>query len=52
MLYATDRKLEIDNNLVENSIRPIAIGRKIICLPDHTYQLNAAMIYSCLEPAS
>ncbi|MBK8416939.1 MAG: IS66 family transposase [Bacteroidetes bacterium] len=28
MLYAADGKLEIDNNLVENSIRPIAIGRK------------------------
>jgi transposase len=27
-LYATEGRLEIDNNLVENAIRPIAIGRK------------------------
>ncbi len=27
-VYLTDGKLEIDNNLVENSIRPIALGRK------------------------
>jgi transposase len=26
--YLTDGKLEIDNNLVENAIRPIALGRK------------------------
>lgn len=26
--YLTDGKLEIDNNLIENSIRPIALGRK------------------------
>ena len=26
--YLTDGKLEIDNNLVENQIRPIALGRK------------------------
>lgn len=26
--YLSDGKLEIDNNLVENSIRPIALGRK------------------------
>lgn len=40
MLYASDGRLEIDNNLVENSIRPIAIGRKIISLPDRTKPLN------------
>ncbi|MBK7969789.1 MAG: transposase [Bacteroidetes bacterium] len=28
MLYCTDGRLEIDNNLVENAIRPVAIGRK------------------------
>ncbi|MDQ6902607.1 MAG: IS66 family transposase [Bacteroidota bacterium] len=26
MLYATDSKLNIDNNPVENQIRPVAIG--------------------------
>jgi hypothetical protein len=28
MLYAADGKLNIDNNPVENSIRPVAPGRK------------------------
>lgn len=28
MIYTTDGKLNIDNNPVENSIRPVAIGRK------------------------
>ena len=27
-LYITDGRLEIDNNLIENTIRPIALGRK------------------------
>ena len=31
-IYTRDGNLRIDNNLVENSIRPVAIGRKIICL--------------------
>jgi transposase len=28
ILFTTDGKLEIDNNLVENAIRPIALGRR------------------------
>jgi hypothetical protein len=28
MAYLNDGMLEIDNNLAENSIRPIALGRK------------------------
>ena len=28
MVYATDGKLNIDNNPVENCIRPVAVGRK------------------------
>ncbi len=28
MLYTTNGMLEIDNNLVENAIRPVAVGRK------------------------
>ena len=28
-IYASDGRLEIDNNLVENAIRPVALGRKI-----------------------
>lgn len=28
MLYANDGNLEIDNNLIENQVRPLALGRK------------------------
>ena len=31
VVYATDGRLRIDNNLVENSIRPFVIGRKTSC---------------------
>lgn len=49
MLYTTDGKLEIDNNLVENSIRPIAIGRKnYLFAGSHAAAQRAAMIYSLL----
>ena len=49
MLYTTDGKLEIDNNLVENSIRPIAIGRKnYLFAGSHEAAQRAAMIYSLL----
>ena len=49
MLYTTDGKLEIDNNLVENSIRPIAIGRKnYLFAGSHEAAQNAAMFYSLL----
>jgi transposase len=49
MIYATDGRLEIDNNLVENSIRPIAIGRKnYLFAGSHDAAKRAAMIYSLL----
>jgi transposase len=49
MLYATEGKLEIDNNLVENSIRPIAVGRKnYLFAGSHDSAQNAAMFYSLL----
>lgn len=49
MRYTTDGKLEIDNNLVENSIRPIAIGRKnYLFAGSHASAQRAAMIYSLL----
>jgi transposase len=49
MLYAYDGRLEIDNNLVENSIRPIAIGRKnYLFAGSHQSAQNAAMFYSLL----
>jgi hypothetical protein len=49
MIYATDGKLEIDNNLVENTIRPIAIGRKnYLFAGSRQSAQNAAMFYSLL----
>lgn len=49
MIYAGDGRLEIDNNLVENSIRPIAIGRKnYLIAGSHDAARRAAMIYSLL----
>lgn len=49
MLYAHDGRLEIDNNLVENSIRPIAVGRKnYLFAGSHEAAQNAAMFYSLL----
>ena len=49
MLYTSVGKLEIDNNLVENSLRPIAIGRKnYLFAGSHQAAQRAAMIYSLL----
>lgn len=49
MLYTTDGKLEIDNNLVENAIRPVAIGRKnYLFAGSHNGTRRAAMLYSFL----
>lgn len=49
MLYTTDGKLEIDNNLVENAIRPVAIGRKnYLFAGSHNGARRAAMLYSFL----
>ena len=49
MLYTQDGRLEIDNNLVENSIRPVAIGRKnYLFAGSHDAAKRAAMIYSLL----
>lgn len=46
-LYTTDGKLQIDNNLVENSIRPIAIGRKnYLFAGSHQAAQRAAMLYT------
>lgn len=49
MIYASDGKLEIDNNLVENAIRPVAIGRKnYLFAGSHNGAKRAAMLYSLL----
>ncbi len=46
-IYATNGKLEIDNNLVENAIRPVALGRKnYLFAGSHDSAQRAAMLYS------
>lgn len=48
-IYATDAKLNIDNNPVENSIRPVAIGRKnYLFAGSHEAAQRSAMLYSLL----
>jgi len=45
--YLTDGKLEIDNNLVENAIRPVALGRKNwLFAGSHDGASRAALVYS------
>jgi hypothetical protein len=45
--YAYDGKLEIDNNLVENTIRPVALGRKnYLFAGSHDAAQNLAILYS------
>lgn len=49
ILYTSNGKLEIDNNLVENAIRPVAIGRKnYLFAGSHNGARRAAMLYSFL----
>lgn len=46
-VYTTDGKLQIDNNLIENLIRPIALGRKnYLFAGSHEAAENAAIFYS------
>lgn len=50
--YLDDGKLEIDNNLVENAIRPVAIGRKNYLFAGSPQGAEwAAIIYSLLSSA-
>ena len=49
MIYTTDGRLNIDNNPVENSIRPVAIGRKnYLFAGSHEAAQRSAMLYSLL----
>lgn len=50
--FALDGAIEIDNNLIENSIRPTAIGKKnyLFFGPDQAGQ-TSAVLYSLLETA-
>lgn len=45
--YLNDGILEIDNNLIENAIRPIALGRKnYLFAGSHEGARRAAMMYT------
>jgi len=47
--YILNGELEIDNNLIENQIRPVALGRKnFLFAGSHTGAQRAALIYSLL----
>jgi hypothetical protein len=47
--YLDDGRYEIDNNLIENSIRPVALGRKnYLFAGSHGGAQRAAMMYSFL----
>lgn len=49
MIYAGDAKLNIDNNPVENCIRPVAIGRKnYLFAGSHEAAQRSAMLYSLM----
>ncbi|MFY7825185.1 MAG: IS66 family transposase [Candidatus Planktophila sp.] len=48
--YLEDGRLRIDNNLVENSIRPVTLGRKnYMYAGSHKTARNAGLIYSLIE---
>lgn len=47
--YLSDGRIQIDNNLIENAIRPLALGRKnYLFAGAHSGAERAAMIYSFL----
>ncbi len=47
--YLHSGRLEIDNNLIENSIRPVALGRKnYLFAGSHAGAERAAIVYSLL----
>ena len=49
MIYTEDGKLNIDNNAVENSIRPVALGRKnYLFAGSHEAAKRSGMLYSLL----
>jgi Transposase and inactivated derivatives len=48
-IYTNDTRVNIDNNLVENAIRPVAVGRKnYLFAGSHEAAQRAAMVYSLL----
>lgn len=51
-IYCEDGCLEIDNNLIENAIRPIALGRKnYLFAGSHNGAQRAAIVYTLLANA-
>ena len=48
--YVNDGRFCIDNNLVENAIRPLALGRKnyLFC-GNHDAAIRAAIVYSLVD---
>jgi len=51
-LYITDGRLKIDNNAVENSIRPVALGRKnYLFAGSHEAAKRSGMLYSLFATA-
>ena len=49
--YVEDGRFHIDNNMIENTIRPIALGRKnYLFAGSHDAAQNAAMVYSFMRP--
>ena len=50
MTYLEDSRCELSNNLSENSIRPVTVGRRNWLFCDTTDEANASMaVYSLLE---
>lgn len=48
--YVNERRVNIDNNLIENAIRPLVLGRKnyLFCGNDAS-AYRAAIVYSLIE---
>jgi len=47
--YLSDGRFKIDNNLIENSVRPVALGRKnFLFCGNHSAAEDAAVIYSLM----
>ena len=51
--YAQTGNIEIDNNLIENKVRPLALGRKnYLFAGSHEYAVNLACLYSIVGTAN
>ena len=48
--YVNDGRFCIDNNLIENAIRPLALGRKnFLFCGNHDAAIRAAIVYSLVD---